>query len=136
MKRFILLLTLLLLILLGVSKLTENLINNEITLKWIIISNLFYYFLTIILFSISLIGVQSKNNKIFVKTLGTGIILRLLFTLSFIAISLILNDIERIPFIIANILLYFIYMAFEIKFLAFNLRHDSEQGQNVENTNK
>ncbi|MCZ2131022.1 MAG: hypothetical protein LC109_12270 [Bacteroidia bacterium] len=137
MKQFFIILTLLFFAFSGIVKLVETYIHiDKTTYDWIFLSNLYYFFLTLLLFIISQIGLKSKNHKIFIKTLGVSIILRLLFTLTFISIALIINNLDRIQFITANILLYFIYMAFEIKFLAFNLRHDSAQGQNVENINK
>ncbi|MCK9480449.1 MAG: hypothetical protein M0R38_01640 [Bacteroidia bacterium] len=130
MKKFSFIITLIFIALTIIIETVNYLIiQNPETIKWLRISNIFYFILTLILFFITSFGIKAHNNKIFVKTLGTSMILRLLFTLSFIAIALIISDIGKMQFVIGNILLYFIYMAFEIKFLAFNLRLDSETRQ-------
>jgi hypothetical protein len=96
-------------------------------------ANLFFTILTFIVGSLSLIGIKSSKHQIFIKSIGAGTFIRLLFSLLYIAIYLIYNPIISIPFFIGFLLLYFSYSIFEITFLVANLRPDSENPTDVKN---
>lgn len=131
MKKFILYLTLIGFLLAGLTEIFGMKILDKDSATWIHYTNLYYFLLTLILFSISSVGFKSKSHKVFVKIVGMNMFLRMIFSLGFIVIVFIYSDLNIMHYVVANILLYFIYMAFEIKFLVPNLRPDSETRKNV-----
>lgn len=97
---------------------------------WMHYTNIFYALLTLILYTVSSIGMRTKNHSIFVKTVGISTFLRLIFSVVFLFTALIFSGLEAKQYIIGYIILYFIYMVFEIKLLVPNLRPDSAHTQN------
>lgn len=98
---------------------------------YLFLANIFFAILTFIVGTVSLIGIKSSKQQIFIKTIGFGTFLRLFFSLVFLAIYLIFSENISWVFFIGFMLLYFIYTIFEIKFLVANLRPDSESPTNV-----
>lgn len=99
--------------------------------SYLFFANVYFALLTFIVGTVSLIGIESSKQQIFIKTIGFGTFLRLFFSLVFLAIYLIFSENISWVFFIGFMLLYFIYTIFEIKFLVANLRPDSESPTNV-----
>jgi hypothetical protein len=137
MKKFFLQLLLLAVIFAFLIILTEmfSLTNFETMIK-IQITNIFYFLLAFLLFLLSSVGFKRDNPKLFVKIVSMNMFIRLFSSVIFISIILIFSDIDLLSYVVANIILYFIYMAFEIKYLLPNLRPDSEKENNVGNAHK
>jgi hypothetical protein len=99
--------------------------------KWVLDSlvwiSLFYFFcLTWLTFKIANSGFK-KDNKTFITRIYGAIGIRFIFSISPLIIYLIFYPKREMPFIIAYLLLYFFYTAFEIYYLVVNLRPELKQ---------
>jgi hypothetical protein len=111
-------------------------LSSSLEIQWIQWTNIFYASIGLLLFLISSLGFKKTDTGLFVKILGLNTFLRLLFSLGFTVIVLITNDLKTLSYVSANIILYFTYLAFEIRFLLTNLRPDSKERADVANANK
>lgn len=137
MRTFIITLLLLVVIIsLIILFISPYLFENDKEVLWVHITHWFYATISLFLFLLSSVGFKKSDSALFVKILGLNTFLRLLFSLGFTVILLITNDLKTLSYISANILLYFTYLAFEIRFLLTNLRPDSKERADVGNANK
>jgi hypothetical protein len=124
--KLLLLLFLLITVSFGVTNYTQKISFNSL-----LFANLFLAALTFILFKLGKLGIQAKQHGTFIKVVMGSTFIRLLFSGGYLFIYLLVNNIDVKYFVISYILLYFLYMSFEIIHLLSNLRPDSEQTKNV-----
>ena len=130
LRKFEIKLLLLLLLLTTASFVFTN-FTQKISFNSLLYANLFLASLTFILFKLGKLGIKAKQHGTFIKVVMGSTFIRLLFSGGYLFIYLIINKVDIRYFVISYILLYFLYMSFEIILLLSNLRPDSEQTKNV-----
>lgn len=105
--------------------------SPKISFASLLYANIFLASLTFILFKLGKLGIKAKQHGTFIKVVMGSTFIRLLFSGGYLFIYLIINNVDIKYFVISYILLYFLYMSFEIILLLSNLRPDSEQTKNV-----
>lgn len=86
----------------------------------------FYVGLTLIILWMAREGLKG-SNKSFLKVVYGGMMMRLFFSILFLVIYLIFNEVRDKPFIIGFLILYLLFTMFEIYTLVVNLRPDLKQ---------
>ena len=108
----------------GLLILGYNFIGAVHPMSWLIWPALFYYsLLTLVVYFISASAMQ-KDNKTFITRIYSAIGIRMVFSLFPLGIYLWLSQQKNMPFILAYLILYFFFTAFEIYLLVSNLRPD------------
>lgn len=85
------------------------------------ISVVFYFFLTVGLFSLSMMGLK-RNNRTFSTAVFGSMTIRFIFCILFLVIYLIINKEKNVAFIVTYLILYLFYTIFEIFQLVRKLR--------------
>lgn len=86
----------------------------------------FYVALTLVILWMAREGLKG-SNKSFLKVVYGGMMMRLFFSILFLVIYLIFNEVRDKPFIIGFLILYLLFTMFEIYTLVVNLRPDLKQ---------
>jgi hypothetical protein len=73
-----------------------------------------------------------KDSRTFITRIYSSIGLRFVFGIGFLVIYLIINPQKDLPFILAFLILYFLFTVFEIYFLVATLRPNSKSKQTVD----
>lgn len=123
--KFILYLTLLTIV---VAVLTYTVVFNFLEVEekaWYWGAIGYYYVLGLLIGRITQKSASASNAAFFRGTLGaTG--MRMIFTLLFLTIYLIVSDIKAVPFIVFYLILYLLYTIFEIYQLVSKLRAEKQ----------
>jgi hypothetical protein len=93
-------------------------------LVWVAL--IYFFSLTWVTFKISN-SALGKDNKTFITRIYSAIGIRFIFSIFPLLIYLLFYPEREMPFIIAYLLLYFFYTAFEIYYLVVNLRPELKQ---------
>lgn len=114
--------------------LPESLVDKE-NKYWVCGAVLLFTFNT--LFSMyrisrSLDASQARFNAAYFGSMA----LKMLIAFIFIAIYLKFSHLVNIPILLGMVCLYFIYMGFEIQFILYKLRTNSEKSQNGDDARK
>lgn len=116
------------LITLGVSVFTYAVLFNFIEVEekgWYWGAIIYYYVLGLIIGRITQKSATASNSTFFRGTLGaTGI--RMILTLLFLTIYLVISDIKAVPFIVFYLILYLLYTIFEMYQLVSKLRAEKQ----------
>jgi hypothetical protein len=111
----------------GALILAFQLFQNKWNLNSLVWVALIYFFsLTWVTFKISN-SALGKDNKTFITRIYSAIGIRFIFSIFPLLIYLLFYPEREMPFIIAYLLLYFFYTAFEIYYLVVNLRPELKQ---------
>lgn len=86
----------------------------------------FYTALTFVILWMAREGLKG-SNKSFLKVVYGGMMMRLFFSIFFLVIYLIFNEVRDKPFIVGFLILYLLFTIFEIYTLVANLRPDLKQ---------
>ncbi len=105
--------------------------SNETEQSWYWFSLLFYILLGLIIGQSSHKAVQKKSNSDFYLGIMTGTGLRMLFSIIFIAMYLVISDIKSNVFVVYYLFLYLLFTIFEIYHLVHKLR--TEKNSNTGN---
>lgn len=97
---------------------------------WIAVT--FFYLLTLLLYSMAMMGLKRSQKTFTVSVLGS-MTLRFIFSILFLVIYLIINPEKNKAFIISFLLLYLFYTIFEIFQLVRKLR--PEKSRDFDTTN-
>jgi 4-hydroxybenzoate polyprenyltransferase len=129
---FLLKLTGLTLILSGIIFVLLNNVTayNPGSFIWIAVA--FFYLLTLILYSMAMMGLKRSQKTFTVSVLGS-MTLRFIFSVLFLVIYLIINPEKNKAFIISFLFLYLFYTIFEIFQLVRKLRPEKSRGFDTTN---
>lgn len=86
----------------------------------------FLFFLTYIAYLISVIGIK-RSAQIGVMALMGGIVIKLLFALSFVLVVLMKTAVNQLVFALNYFSLYLLFTLFEVMCLLRNLRHQNNK---------
>lgn len=129
MKKFIIGLSILSIILIGITYMINQMGRYDLSLTYVAI--LFFACANLLVFYIGTLG-AGKSTSIFLKSFYTSFYLQLFFSLAGILIYLIFSTQKNKAFIISYLVLYIFYTAFEIYHLLITLRAVSKNSQSIE----
>ncbi len=87
---------------------------------------IYYFLLSLVTGLITQSGMQ-KNNKTFITRTYSAIGIRFIFSIFPLFIYLLFSPSREVSFMVAYILLYFLFTSFEIYFLVITLRPNSKK---------
>ena len=102
-------------------------LQHKFVLNNLVWTALVYYFLLSWATGLITQSGMNKSNKTFITRMYSAIGIRFVFSIFPLLIYLLFIPDREMPFIIAYILMYFLFTSFEIYFLVITLRPDSKK---------
>jgi len=100
--------------------------QQEVLAKNFWLAFAFLFFLTYIAYLISAVGIKKSPQTGVMAVMG-GIVLKLIFALSFVLIVLVKTSVNQLVFALNYFSLYLLFTLFEVMCLLRNLRHQNNK---------